>query len=105
MIEDASQAFLKAQDRGEDAPAPSLKARLELGIYLARRFKDDEEAFLDALENVVGSGPALSEWVPSALSIAYYSKDMEDAIRLAEAYGGQASEIGAAAAGLMAAKE
>ena len=64
-----------ARRLGAETYSPSLTERIKIGIYLANKYKDNENLFLEKLYDIVGAGVNISESVPSAISIAYYAQD------------------------------
>lgn len=97
MIEDALAVEDYAMSLGASTPSPSLGARTRLGVMLARKYKDDEKAFLENLYNLVGAGVNTSESVPAALAIAYYSFDVKKCALMCANLGGDTDTIGAMA--------
>jgi ADP-ribosylglycohydrolase len=97
MIEDALSVEEYAMSLGASTPSPSLAARTELGVWLAKKHADDPDAFLENLYNLVGAGVNTSESVPCALSIAYYAFDVKRAALLCANLGGDTDTIGAMA--------
>lgn len=82
---------------GADTINPSLVARTKLGIEFAKRYKDQDESFLEAIYQIIGCGVTISESVPAALAIAYYAKDVKHCSLLCANLGGDTDTIGAMA--------
>lgn len=102
------QYAFQAHDMGLALGAPtysaSIKARLKAGLQLAKKYEDDEEAFLQAVYDVIGSGVLLSESVPAALTIAYYSREVKQCAVLCANLGGDTDTIGAMATAVCGAR-
>lgn len=64
MIEDVLSIEEYAMSLGASTPSPSLAARTRFGVELAKKYQDDETAFLENLYNLVGAGVNTSESVP-----------------------------------------
>lgn len=100
---------LKAHDLGFAKGAPtyaaSIPARTKLGVKLAKTYKGHDELFLENIYQLIGSGVIISESVPAALSIAYYSKDANHCAELCANLGGDTDTIGAMATAICGAKE
>ncbi|MDO4313395.1 MAG: ADP-ribosylglycohydrolase family protein [Eubacteriales bacterium] len=97
MIEDALLVEEYAMSLGASTPSPSLGARTRLGVWLAKEYRNDEDAFLEHLYNLVGAGVNTSESVPAALAIAYYSFDVKKCALMCANLGGDTDTIGAMA--------
>ncbi|WP_053368574.1 ADP-ribosylglycohydrolase family protein [Bacillus sp. FJAT-27245] len=97
--------FDKAIQYGGETYSASLKARLEVGLSFAEKYKDDEEAFSNHIYHVIGCGVLTSESVPAALSIAYYAKSVERCALLCANIGGDTDTIGAMATAICGAKQ
>ena len=87
----------EARALGADTINPSLVARTKLGIEFAKRYKDQDESFLEAIYQIIGCGVTISESVPAALAIAYYAKDVKHCSLLCANLGGDTDTIGAMA--------
>lgn len=103
-VETAARAALDAgyrgMRRGEDAAGASLTARAEWGITLAGMGIDDD-AFLENIYNIVGSGTETTESVPAAIALAVRAKaDPHRCALLAANLGGDTDTIGAMAVGM-----
>lgn len=77
--------------------SPSLTERIRLGIYLAKRYKNNEQIFMKKLYDLVGAGVSISESVPAAVAIAYYTQEPNQAAILSANLGGDTDTIGAMA--------
>lgn len=97
MIEDALLVEEYAMSLGASTVSPSLGARTQLGIRLADTYASDAETFLETLYNLVGAGVNISESVPAALAMAYYSFDVKKCALLCANLGGDTDTIGAMA--------
>lgn len=92
---------LSAAERGAqygfDVCSASIASRLRLAIELSGRCMQDEE-FLQALYETVGTGLPSGESVPAALAIAYRTdRDLMKSIRLCANAGGDTDTMGAIA--------
>ena len=86
-----------ARTLGASTCAPSVGRRLRWGIETAAKYKDDPTAFSDALYWMIGAGHDVSESVPCALAIAYYTWDVKKCAILCANLGGDTDTIGAMA--------
>ena len=86
-----------ARKLGAETYSPSLTERIKIGIYLANEYKNNEDLFLEKLYDIVGAGVNISESVPSAISIAYYSQDPNKCALLCANLAGDTDTIGAMA--------
>ena len=86
-----------ARRLGAETYSPSLTERIKIGIYLANKYKDNENLFLEKLYDIVGAGVNISESVPSAISIAYYAQDPNRCALLCANLAGDTDTIGAMA--------
>lgn len=84
-------------ERGCETFSPRLKARCEIGLAIAEKFRGDDEGFLKELYDVVGSGVCIIESVPAAVAIASYARDPEKSCILSANLGGDTDTIGAMA--------
>lgn len=100
---------LKADSKGFELGAPTWAAktskRLEIGISLARKYKNDDDAFSKSIYDIVGTGTMVSESIPAALAIAYYAKDVKKSAILCTNLGGDTDTIGAMATAICGAKQ
>ncbi|KRK36774.1 ADP-ribosylglycohydrolase family protein [Levilactobacillus parabrevis] len=83
----------------------SPQERLRLGLKIARETRDDPAEFTRQLAALVGTGTAVSESVPAALTLAYYGRDMRRCALLAANLGGDTDTIGAMAVAICGAKQ
>lgn len=90
---------------GAETLNPSLTSRTKIGIQLAMMFKNQDEAFLEAIYQTVGAGVLMSESVPTALTIAYYAKSVKHCSLLCANLGGDTDTIGAMACAIRGAYE
>lgn len=97
MIEDALSVEAYAMSLGASTPSPSLGERTKLAVHYAKEYRDDSEAFLEHVYNIIGAGVNTSESVPAALAIAYYSFDVRTCALLCANLGGDTDTIGAMA--------
>ncbi|MEG2891841.1 MAG: ADP-ribosylglycohydrolase family protein [Clostridium sp.] len=104
IIKIAFDGYENGRKLGFETSSPSLRERAELGVYYADKFKDDEEAFVDKIFNVIGAGVQTSESVPAAIAIAYYAKTPEKCSILCANLGGDTDTVGAMAAAICGAK-
>lgn len=99
----------QANDAGFKLGAPTWAARnknrLELGIQLAHKYADDEEKFSTEIYETVGTGTMISESIPAAMAMAYYSKTVEKCAYLCANLGGDTDTIGAMATAICGAKQ
>lgn len=79
---------------GERTASPSLTERIKLAIFLANKYKSNQELFLDKLYDLIGTGVNISESVPAAIAISYYSQDPNRAAELSANLGGDTDTIG-----------
>lgn len=101
----ASLAGDAAKRLGTPTWAASPQARLRLGLEIARATQDDVGEFTRQLRELVGTGTAVSESVPAALAVAYYTQDMRRCALLAANLGGDTDTIGAMAVAVCGAKQ
>lgn len=99
---------LECNDEGFKLGAPTWAAktheRLKLGIELANRYPNDEGRFSQAIYDVIGTGTMISESIPAALSIAYYTQTVRKSAILCANLGGDTDTIGAMATAICGAK-
>lgn len=99
----------KANDRGFELGAPTWAAknknRLQIGLDLAHQYQDDEDKFSEAIYDTVGTGTMISESIPAAVAMAYYSKDVQKCAYLCANLGGDTDTIGAMATAICGAKQ
>ncbi|QLL70945.1 ADP-ribosylglycohydrolase family protein [Lactobacillus sp. 3B(2020)] len=98
----------KANDEGFKLGAPTWAAhnknRLMIGINLAKKYKNQDDQFSQAIYETVGTGTMVSESIPSALAIAYYARDVKKCAILCTNLGGDTDTIGAMATAICGAK-
>ena len=97
VIKDVFEMEPIARRLGAETYSPSLTERIKIGIYLANKYKDNENLFLEKLYDIVGAGVNISESVPSAISIAYYAQDPNKCALLCANLAGDTDTIGAMA--------
>ena len=97
VIKDVFEMEPIARSLGAETYSPSLTERIKIGIYLANKYKDNENLFLEKLYDIVGAGVNISESVPSAISIAYYAQDPNKCALLCANLAGDTDTIGAVA--------
>ena len=97
VIKDIFEMEPIARRLGAETYSPSLTERIKIGIYLANKYKDNENLFLEKLYDIVGAGVNISESVPSAISIAYYAQDPNRCALLCANLAGDTDTIGAMA--------
>lgn len=97
VIKDIFEMEPIARRLGAETYSPSLTERIKIGIYLANKYKDSENLFLEKLYDIVGAGVNISESVPSAISIAYYAQDPNKCALLCANLAGDTDTIGAMA--------
>lgn len=82
---------------GAETISASLSARIEYGIYLANKFPDDEEEFLEQLYKMMGATVNTIDSVPCAIAICYYAWDLKKCALMCANLGGDTDTIGAMA--------
>ena len=97
VIKDVFEIEPIARRLGAETYSPSLTERIKIGIHLANEYKNNEDLFLEKLYDIVGAGVNISESVPSAISIAYYSQDPNKCALLCANLAGDTDTIGAMA--------
>lgn len=97
MIEDVLGVEEYSMSLGASTVSPSLSTRIRYGIDFAKRYQEDEEAFLENLYDLIGAGVNISESVPAAISIAYYAFDVKKCALMCANLGGDTDTIGAMA--------
>lgn len=96
----AFRAIERGSAEGFDYPIPSLRKRLELARSIVDSRKNDESALSDLYE-IVGTGVATIESVPSAVAIAYMVQgDPAKCASYCASIGGDTDTIGAIACGI-----
>lgn len=104
LLEWAIMAGDAAKRLGTPTWAASPQARLRLGLEIARATQGDPAEFTRQLTELVGTGTAVSESVPAALALAYYTRDLRQCALLAANLGGDTDTIGAMAVAVCGAK-
>lgn len=89
---------------GEPTFSPSIEKRTLLGMELAQKYKDDDEAFSQNLYDIVGAGVHTAEAAPCAFSIAYYAQTPDRCAYICANLGGDSDTIGAMATAICGAK-
>lgn len=97
MIDDVLGVEEYSMTLGASTVSPSLSTRIQYGIGFAKKYQDDEEAFLENIYNLIGAGVNISESVPAAISIAYYAFDVKKCALMCANLGGDTDTIGAMA--------
>lgn len=99
---------LRACERGYQLGSPTwaakLRPRVELGLRLAKQYADDPTRFSRAVYELLGTGTMLSESVPAAVAIAYYTRDVHACALMCANLGGDTDTIGAMATAICGAK-
>lgn len=83
--------------RGCETFSPRLAERVKIGVELAKKYPDDEEAFSKKIYDIIGTGVGIIESVPAAISVAYYTQDPNRSCLLCANMGGDTDTIGAMA--------
>ncbi|KRM98750.1 ADP-ribosylglycohydrolase family protein [Loigolactobacillus rennini] len=100
---------ITASDTGFSLGAPTwaakVKDRTKLGIKLAQEYRYDEHEFSKAVYDLIGTGTMISESIPAALTIAYYTRSVKHCAILCTNLGGDTDTIGAMATAICGAKE
>lgn len=81
-----------------------IKQRVRLGRHIAEQFKRRPAGFVRAMYELVGTGDSVSESVPTALVIAYYTRDVRKCAQMCANIGGDTATIGALATAICGAK-
>ncbi len=106
--DDMMMVALQASDLGLKAGAPTwaakVRVRLELGLELAKRYRDNTTAFSKVIYEVIGTGTMVSESIPAAVAIAYFTRNVADCAILCANLGGDTDTIGAMACAICGAK-
>ncbi|OBR94388.1 ADP-ribosylglycohydrolase [Clostridium ragsdalei P11] len=104
IIKDSLDVFEIAKHYGYETFSASLSERLKLALDIAMKYKDDEEKFGQKIYDIIGCGTLTSEAVPSALAIAYFTKNPEKCSLMCANLGGDTDTIGAMATAICGAK-
>lgn len=86
-----------AYELGCETFSARLSERIKIGLDIARKYKDDEELFMEKIYNVIGTGVGIIESVPAAISVAYYTQDPNKSCIMCANLGGDTDTIGAMA--------
>lgn len=97
MISDVLAVEEYARSLGAETVSASLGARICYGVELSRRCGEDDDAFLEALYNMMGAGVNTADSVPCAIAIAYRSFSVKECALLCANLGGDTDTIGAMA--------
>ncbi|WP_156319245.1 ADP-ribosylglycohydrolase family protein [Secundilactobacillus paracollinoides] len=102
------QVALAANDLAFQQGAPTWAARthdrLRLALQLADQYRDDEVGFATAIYTLIGTGTMVSESIPAAVAIAYFTRDVKRCALLCANLGGDTDTIGAMATAICGAK-
>ena len=100
-FEKVLQDILEIEDlgykKGAETCSPRLAERVKIGVAIARELKGHDEAFIQKIYDIVGTGVPIIESVPAAVSIAYYAQDPVKSSFLCANLGGDTDTIGAMA--------
>ena len=97
IVKDSYEVCKYGLKLGNETISPSLIERTKLGVEFAKNYKQNDEAFLNKLYEVIGAGVGITEAVPAALSIAYYAQEPNKCALLCANLGGDTDTIGAMA--------
>ncbi len=97
VLDDIREIEPIGYNKGCETFSARLLERMEIGLMLADKYKDDEEMFSQKMYDVVGTGVGIIESVPCAISVAYYTQDPNRASLLCANMGGDTDTIGAMA--------
>ncbi|MGX6428738.1 ADP-ribosylglycohydrolase family protein [Levilactobacillus yonginensis] len=100
----AMTASAAAKDYGVPTWSAAVVARLQIGLRLAWENADDPERFARLIYETVGTGTTISESVPAAVAIAYYTRDVQQCALFCANLGGDTDTIGAMATAICGAK-
>jgi len=99
---------ISANDAGYQLGSPTWAAktnsRLRLGLQLAQDFKSEPKKFSHEIYNLIGTGTMISESIPAAVSIAYYTRDVKKCALMCANLGGDTDTIGAMSTAICGAK-
>jgi ADP-ribosylglycohydrolase len=84
-------------EKGAETCSPRLAERVKIGMDFARTYAGNDDAFLERIYDVIGSGVPVIESAPAAISIAYYAQDPNRSAYLCANLGGDTDTIGAMA--------
>lgn len=105
IMREVSIIYPLAAEKGAQTFSASLPERLRLALQLADDYANDENQFSLKIYNLIGTGTMLSESVPAALAIAYYTKDPKRCALFCANLGGDTDTIGAMATAICGAKQ
>lgn len=105
MITFAINVQDKAFKLGAPTWAASNRERLRVGLQLAKTYANDEDAFAKAIYETVGTGTPISESIPAAVAVAYYTKNVEKCALMCANLGGDTDTIGAMATAICGSKQ
>lgn len=105
IIEYAIRANNWGLSLGSPTWAAKTSSRLAVGIDLAHKYRNHEKKFAKAIYEVVGTGTMISESVPAAVAIAYYTRDVQKCALMCANLGGDTDTIGAMATAICGAKQ
>lgn len=104
MMDYAIRANDQAFKLGASTWAASNRERLQLGLDLAHKYRNNEEKFAKSIYEIVGTGTMVSESIPAAVAIAYYTRNVKDCALFCANLGGDTDTIGAMATAICGAK-
>lgn len=105
MITYAIDVHDDALNLGASTWAASNRERLKIGLELANKYFNDEAAFAKSIYEIVGTGTQISESIPTAISIAYYTRNVEKCAIFCANLGGDTDTIGAIATAICGSKQ
>lgn len=104
IMNDSLEIFQIAKHYGHETFTPSLAERLKIALDISVKYEDDEEKFAQKIYDIIGCGTLTIEAVPSALAIAYFTKNPEKCSLMCANLGGDTDTIGAMATAICGAK-
>lgn len=104
IIHFSLRAAKKGMALGQPTWAAKIVDRLLLGIKLANKYSNDAQTFSQKIYDVLGTGTMSSESIPTALTIAYYTRDVKQCALMCANLGGDTDTIGAMATAVCGAK-
>ncbi|PMC59129.1 hypothetical protein CJ205_00025 [Dolosicoccus paucivorans] len=104
MIKEVLSVNDYAMSLGSPTASPCLVTRIKYGIYLANKYANNEEQFLQELYNMFAATVNTVDSVPCAIAIAYYSFDVKKAAILSANLGGDTDTVGAMACAICGAR-
>ena len=105
IIAYASAVNDEAFKLGAPTWAAKTHQRLQLGLQLAKEHANDPAGFSQAIYETLGTGTMVSESIPAAVAIAYFTRDVEQCAYLCTNLGGDTDTIGAMATAICGAKQ